>query len=202
MARPSHQPDAGTQRQVEAMAAYGIPEAEIAAVFKIDPETLRKHFRDELDLGHTKANAQVAGFLFNAAKSGNVTAQISWLKTRARWKEGPAEHLHSGAVGTYDLSKLTDVELDASLASSIRLPSPHEIALEIARRVCAAPPQSADSGIGPGADRLGGHVVRVSNPPTAREKLQLAAARLFAIVPHACRTTDEWLQQYASRARS
>ncbi len=95
---------------------------------------------------------------------------------------------------------------NASLASSIRLPSPHEIALEIARRVCAAPPQSADSGIGRGADRLGGHVVRVSNPPTAREKLQLAAARLqrrpFAIVPHACRTTDEWLQQYASRARS
>ena len=29
---------------------------------RIDPKTLRKHYRDELDLGETKANAQVAGF--------------------------------------------------------------------------------------------------------------------------------------------
>jgi hypothetical protein len=45
-------------------------------VVGIDPKTLRKHYRDELDLGATKANAQVAGFLFTAARSGNVTAQI------------------------------------------------------------------------------------------------------------------------------
>jgi len=32
--------------------------------------------------GAVKANAQVAGFLFAAAKGGNGTAQIFWLKTR------------------------------------------------------------------------------------------------------------------------
>jgi hypothetical protein len=37
-----------------------------------------------LDLRETTANAQVAGFLFTAVKNGNVTAQIFWLKTRAR----------------------------------------------------------------------------------------------------------------------
>ena len=52
----------------------------------------------ELDLGETKANAQVAGFLFNSAKCGNVTAQIFWLKTRARWRETPVELKHSGSV--------------------------------------------------------------------------------------------------------
>ena len=62
----------------------------------IDPKTLRKYYREELDLGETKANAQVAGFLFNAAKNGNVTAQIFWLKTRARWRETPMELRHSG----------------------------------------------------------------------------------------------------------
>ena len=31
----------------------------------------------------------VAGYLFNAAKSGNVTAQIFWMKTRGRWCENP-----------------------------------------------------------------------------------------------------------------
>ena len=77
----------------------------------IDAKTLRKHYRDELDLGETKANAQIAGFLFNAAKSGNVTAQIFWLKTRARWRETPMELRHSGAIARKDLSELSDEEL-------------------------------------------------------------------------------------------
>ena len=91
MGRRAHKPDPAQRRQVEAMAAYGIPEIDIAAVLGVDPKTLRKHYRDELDLGETKANAQVAGFLFNSARSGNVTAQIFWLKTRARWRETPME---------------------------------------------------------------------------------------------------------------
>jgi hypothetical protein len=93
------------------MTAYGIPEHDIARVVGIDPKTLRKHYRDELDMGETKANAQIAGFLFNAAKSGNVTAQIFWLKTRARWRETPVELRHSGSVYTKELSEMTDEEL-------------------------------------------------------------------------------------------
>ena len=87
MGRRAHKPDPVQRRQVEAMAAYGIPEPDISRTVGIDPKTLRKYYRDELDLGTTKANAQVAGFLFNSAKNGNVTAQIFWLKTRARWRE-------------------------------------------------------------------------------------------------------------------
>jgi hypothetical protein len=100
-------------RQVEALAAYGIPEMEmdISRVVGIDPETLRKHHREELDLGATKANAQVAGFLFNSARNGNVTAQIFWLKCRARWKEPPAETRYAGAVATCDVSRLSDEQL-------------------------------------------------------------------------------------------
>ena len=72
---------------------------------------LRKHYREELDLGETKANAQVAGFLFNAAKNGNVTAQIFWLKTRAKWRETPVELKHSGSIARKDLSEVSDEEL-------------------------------------------------------------------------------------------
>jgi hypothetical protein len=111
MGRRSHQPDPAQRRQVEALAAYGIPAEDISRVVGVDPKTLRKHYRDELDLGETKANAQVAGFLFNSAKGGNVTAQIFWLKTRARWRETPVELRHTGAVATRDLSQLTDEEL-------------------------------------------------------------------------------------------
>ena len=68
------------------MAGYGIPEAEIARVLGIDPKTLRKHYRDELDTGHVIANAKVAESLFRKATGDHrqlVTAAIFWLKTHA-----------------------------------------------------------------------------------------------------------------------
>lgn len=118
MGRRAHQPDPAQRRQVEAMAAYGIPETDVAKVLGIDAKTLRKWYREELDLGATKANAQVAGFLFSNAKSGNVTAQIFWLKTRARWREAPSEFKHSGAVGSYDVTTLSTEELMRIAASA------------------------------------------------------------------------------------
>ena len=112
MSRKAHEPDPALRRQVETMSAYGIPEDDISRVVGIDPKTLRKHYRDELDLGTTKANAQVAGFLFNSARNGNVTAQIFWLKTRASWKETPSEHRHMGAFGTFDVREMSDEALE------------------------------------------------------------------------------------------
>ena len=119
----------------------------------IDPKTLRKHYRDELDLGETKANAQVAGFLFNAARNGNVTAQIFWLKTRARWRETPLELRHSGVVGRRDLSELTDEQLMAIIGSagadlsltpmkvvSNEQPQPADNTVETPLRQCAIVP--------------------------------------------------------------
>jgi hypothetical protein len=90
MGRPSHKPDPLTRRQVEAMAGFGVPEADIAGVIGIDPKTLRRHYRQELDHGHVKANAKVAENLFRKATGDSreaVIAAIFWLKTRAGWKE-------------------------------------------------------------------------------------------------------------------
>jgi hypothetical protein len=112
MSRKAHQPDPAQRRQVETMAAYGIPAEDISRVVGIDPKTLRKYYRDELDLGTTKANAQVAGFLFNSARNGNVSAQIFWLKTRAQWKETPSEHRHMGAFATMDVREMSDEALE------------------------------------------------------------------------------------------
>jgi hypothetical protein len=90
MGRPSHEPTPALRRQVEAMAAYGVPEIDIGRVLAIDPKTLRKHYRDELDNGHVKANVKVAENLYRKATGEGreaVVAAIFWLKTRARWKE-------------------------------------------------------------------------------------------------------------------
>jgi predicted transcriptional regulator len=101
MARPAHKPDASVRRQVEAMAGYGVPEADIAGVVGVSPKTLRKHYRGELDHGHVKANAKVAENLYRKATGEGreaVIAAIFWLKTRAGWKETTTHELagHGG----------------------------------------------------------------------------------------------------------
>ena len=81
------------------MAGYGVPEAEIAGVLGIDAKTLRKHYRQELRHGHTKANTRVAESLYRKATgdgSQSVTAAIFWLKTRAGWKETSIHQLDRG----------------------------------------------------------------------------------------------------------
>jgi hypothetical protein len=85
-----HQPDPLTRRQVEAMAACGVTEIEISGLLGIDPKTLRKHYRAELDHGHTKANIKVAENLYRKATGEgreSITAAIFWLKARAGWRE-------------------------------------------------------------------------------------------------------------------
>ena len=112
MGRRAHQPGPVSRRQVEAMAAYGVPELAVARVLAIDPKTLRKHYRDELDTGQIKATAKVAESLFRKATgegSQSVTAAIFWLKTRGGWRETPQSH----QVAVTDLTKLTDEELES-----------------------------------------------------------------------------------------
>jgi hypothetical protein len=67
MGRKVHKPDPFHRRQVEAMAGYGVPEHAIARIVGIDPKTLRKHYREELDAGQIKVTARVAEFLFRKA---------------------------------------------------------------------------------------------------------------------------------------
>ena len=101
MGRRPHIPEPAGRRQVEAMAAYGVPEADIARVLGIDPKTLRKHYRDELDTGGIKANSKIAESLFRKAMGDgpqSVTACIFWLKTRAHWKETTVQE-HVGNAG-------------------------------------------------------------------------------------------------------
>ena len=90
MARPEYKPTDKDRATVQTMAAYGIPQPDIAAVVGCDEKTLRKHFRQELDTAATQANARVAAALFKKATSdgpSSVAAAIFWLKARAGWQE-------------------------------------------------------------------------------------------------------------------
>jgi hypothetical protein len=74
-------------QKVRYLSGVGVPQDDIAKIVECSPKTLRKHFRRELDRGAAEGIATVAGYLFAAAKAGNVTAQIFIMKSRAGWKE-------------------------------------------------------------------------------------------------------------------
>ena len=117
------------RRTVEAMVSYGIPQVDIARVIGmgIDDDTLRKHFREEIDTGAARANTRVAQFLFEQATglrgdgSAAVTAAIFWAKTRMRWKE----------------TAITEVELRRG---ELTLDERRERALQHLNEVFAEPP--------------------------------------------------------------
>lgn len=116
--RPAHQPTPETRRLVEQHAAVGTPQVAIGRVIGVSLNTLTKHYRDELDLGLVHANAVVASTLFAAAKRGNITAGIFWMRTRGGWKDstrvavgGDPEAPPIG-VRRLDVSKLSDATLE------------------------------------------------------------------------------------------
>jgi hypothetical protein len=82
-----HIPTEETRKLVKGLAAVGTRYVDIAHKIDITDDTLRKHYKAELEDGRIDANAQIANTLFQQAKKGNMTAAIFWLKTRAGWKE-------------------------------------------------------------------------------------------------------------------
>jgi hypothetical protein len=91
------QPTGEQRRTVRAMSGCGVPHDDIATMLEIDPKTLRKHFRRELDRGSIEATAKVGQSLFRMATEGNnVTAAIFWMKARAGWREKHDVNLSAG----------------------------------------------------------------------------------------------------------
>ena len=86
MPRSKLTPTAEQRILVKSLAALGIPQEDIARKIGIrSAKTLRKYFRDELDLAAIDANASVGGALYNKAVGGNTDAQKFWLERRAGW---------------------------------------------------------------------------------------------------------------------
>ena len=116
--KPQHQPDDATRQTVQLHATVGTDQNVIARILGITKNTLRKYYKDELDLATAKANATVGGSLYKKAtgytdKAGvyhppETAAQIFWMKTRAGWRE-TNRHEHTGADGgaiqTEDVTK-------------------------------------------------------------------------------------------------
>ena len=103
------------------MAGFGIPALDIARVIGIGENSLCKYYRDELDLGHVKANTKVAQNLFKIATGTGreaVTASIFWLKVRAGWSEySPPPVPRPVKPKEEPLGKKEQAEIDAQTAA-------------------------------------------------------------------------------------
>lgn len=85
--RPRHQPTDATRQTVQLHAMVGTRQEVIASILGISPDSLQRHYREELDTSREKANASIGGALYKKAMSGDTASMIFWLKTRARWRE-------------------------------------------------------------------------------------------------------------------
>lgn len=83
------------RQMVFVMASAGVEQKRIAAVLRINTQTLRKHFRRELDTGMDQANAMVVATMYRAATAAGkkeidratVDAAKFWLMARMGWLE-------------------------------------------------------------------------------------------------------------------
>lgn len=106
--------------RVQGWAMDGLTDEQIAHNMGIACKTLWEWKNKYSNLGNALkvskdiADRQVENALFKAAKEGNTTAQIFWLKNRKpkEWRDRQeVEHLGKVQIDTKDISKLTDEEL-------------------------------------------------------------------------------------------
>lgn len=95
------------------MSANGVKHPDQARALNCGEKTLLKYFREELTFGKMRATAHVSGALYKNAMSGNVSAQIFWLKAQGGWRE--ADRLEITGADGKDL--LTDTEREQRLAA-------------------------------------------------------------------------------------
>lgn len=85
-----HKPTDESRLIVKELYAAGVTVARLAERFDIHEETLRKHYREELEDSLENMNSTLAKGLYADALSGDKAAREFWLKCRARWSYAKA----------------------------------------------------------------------------------------------------------------
>ena len=87
--KPGMVPTDEERAMVEKLSGFGLQQESIAAMVRdgIHLETLRTHFKRELELGKAKANGKIGKTLFDKAINGDTASLIWWTKTQMRWAE-------------------------------------------------------------------------------------------------------------------
>lgn len=97
--KPPWQPTDAERLMVESCMASGdFTQEQIAAVLRVDHDTLVKHCREELGGGRQALNAKVSGALAKKALDGDLGAIVWYEKTRRGFRD-TSRHELTGADG-------------------------------------------------------------------------------------------------------
>lgn len=93
------EPTDAERQEVTTMTIGGLTQMQIAECMRdgIDVKTLRKHFREELDIAKAKAIANLGASCYKRAMAGDNASTFFYLKTQGGWKE-KSEIEHSGDI--------------------------------------------------------------------------------------------------------
>lgn len=89
--QPPHKPTKALRERVTMFARIGVSHEDIARVMKLAPNTLTKHYQDELDNSALEANGAIGGKLYAKAMDGDVACLIFWAKCKMGWSERQPE---------------------------------------------------------------------------------------------------------------
>lgn len=98
----AHRPNDTTKRQVQGMALAGLDHDRIGRLIGISGDTLRKHYRVELEQ-EGLVLGEIAQNLAQRAMDGDTISSIFYLKARAGWRD---QHVKiDGDVRVHDTAK-------------------------------------------------------------------------------------------------
>lgn len=83
----AHKPTEENKAWVFGMVVNGVDHRTIADILGISRNTLYKHYKEELEHSKARANAAIAGKLYQKAKNGCKASIFFWLKCQAGWRE-------------------------------------------------------------------------------------------------------------------
>lgn len=110
-----HEPSERLRGRVEALTLAGVPQERIADLLDMDPKTLRKHYREELDCSAALRLGDVARNLFRIASTGSGSAAVSAAKfiltTKAGWDVSVPIEVTDEPLTREDMNLLTDEDL-------------------------------------------------------------------------------------------
>jgi hypothetical protein len=92
--KPPYEPTAADRATVRNLIVCGYTQEQIAKCLGtagISRNTLRKHFRRELDSAKAEVDAFATSALVNGIRNGNTALLIFYLKSRGGWQETTAQ---------------------------------------------------------------------------------------------------------------
>ena len=127
--RPAFVPTEEEQGLVEKLSGYGLQQESIAALIRdgIHIDTLRTHFKRELEVGRAKANGKVGKTLFDKAMAGDTGSLIWWTKTQMRWAETQKHEIVHTGISITDALEAAKARLLAGEVIDAKIVEPRQL---------------------------------------------------------------------------